>query len=260
MIISVALNGVLGFAIVIATLFCLGDENNAINSSTGYPIIEVFLNATGSNAAANAMVRFSNSKQQHESQSSKVMAKHGQTSVLIAAFIFAAIGGLTTASRMAWAFARERGLPGSSVLARVDQRTSLPLYTIALTTLTSLLLALINIGSSKAFNALTSLVIAAFYSSFLISAACFLHKQLTTPKAEIPYGLFTLGKASLPVIVLAIIFSVIGIFFSFWPTVSQVSAPTMNWSVVVFGGALTFSLLFWAVHGRKVYTGPLIEL
>ena len=33
--------------------------------------------------------------------------------------VFAAVGSLATASRMAWAFARERGLPGSSTLAQV---------------------------------------------------------------------------------------------------------------------------------------------
>lgn len=33
--------------------------------------------------------------------------------------VFAAVGFLATASRMAWAFARERGLPGSSTLAQV---------------------------------------------------------------------------------------------------------------------------------------------
>lgn len=33
--------------------------------------------------------------------------------------VFAAVGYLATASRMLWAFAREEGLPGSSVLARV---------------------------------------------------------------------------------------------------------------------------------------------
>ena len=56
MLASIALNGSLGFAIVTATLFCLGNEQDALDSPTGYPFIEVFLNATGSNAGANAMV------------------------------------------------------------------------------------------------------------------------------------------------------------------------------------------------------------
>lgn len=47
-------------------------------------------------------------------------ANYGQTSIVIAAQIFATVGFLATASRMAWAFARERGLPGASTLAKVS--------------------------------------------------------------------------------------------------------------------------------------------
>lgn len=42
-----------------------------------------------------------------------------QSSLIVAAVIFAATGFLTTASRMTWAFAREKGLPGSSWLSKV---------------------------------------------------------------------------------------------------------------------------------------------
>ncbi|KAL8821612.1 MAG: hypothetical protein Q9223_000355 [Gallowayella weberi] len=233
MLASVGLNGSLGFAIVVATLFCLGDVQAALESPTGFPFIQVFINATRSNAGATAM-----------------------TSVIIVALTFAAVGSLATASRMMWAFAREQGLPGSSVLARVESRTLLPLYAIGLSTIISLALALINIGSTKAFNALTSLVIASFYSSFSLAAAVLLYRKLSRKTPELVYGPFNMGRAGIPVIVLSIIYSVIGIFFSFWPPTAVVDAVTMNWVVVVFGGALLFSLLFWVVHGRKVYTGP----
>ncbi|KAL8677608.1 MAG: hypothetical protein Q9224_007180 [Gallowayella concinna] len=157
---------------------------------------------------------------------------------------------------MMWAFAREQGLPGSSYLARVESRTLLPLYAIGLSTIISLALALINIGSTKAFNALTSLVIASFYSSFTLAAAVLLYRKLSSTAPQLVYGPFHMGRAGVPVIVLSIIYSVIGIFFSFWPPTSTVDAVTMNWVIVVFGGALLFSLLFWVIHGRKVYTGP----
>lgn len=56
MLASIALNGSLGFAIVIATLFCLRDEQGVLNTSTGFPFIQVFVNATNSKAGATAMV------------------------------------------------------------------------------------------------------------------------------------------------------------------------------------------------------------
>ena len=146
------------------------------------------------------------------------------------------------------------------LLPQVEPRTSLPLYSIGLTTTVSLLLALINIGSSTAFNALTSLVVASFYSSFSMSAAVFLHKRLTTPEHEMEYGHFKLGRSGVPVTIGALIYSLIRTFFSFWPATREVTAVTMNWSVVVFGGVLLYSLLFWVLYGRKVYTGPIIEI
>lgn len=174
--------------------------------------------------------------------------------------VFSAIGYLATASRMAWAFAREGGLPGSGVLSRVDESTKLPVYTICLSTVISLLLALINIGSSTAFNALTSLVVAGFYGTFIISASVLLHKRLTTPKGYIRYGPFHLGRVGVPIIITSIIYSVFGVFFSFWPSVPKPTAVTMNWSVVVFMGTLILSMVFWAVYGRKHYKGQLVEV
>lgn len=135
----------------------------------------------------------------------------------------------------------------------------MPLWSIAFTIAINLVLALINIGSTVAFSAFVSLVIASFYSSFMLAAAVLLHKRLTTPASEMNYGPFSLGKAGVPVIIAALIFSAIGIIFSFFPPTSEVTAATMNWSVVVFVGALLFSMGFWATHGKKVYNGPIME-
>ncbi|KAL8766223.1 MAG: hypothetical protein Q9209_006937 [Squamulea sp. 1 TL-2023] len=259
MLASIALNGSLGFAIVTATLFCLGDEQEAIHSPTGFPFIQVFMNATGSKAGANAMVCRCSKWQMKEEDYSASPAYYWQTSIIITAQIFAAVGYLATASRMLWAFAREQGLPGSSVLARVEPHTLLPLYSIGLSTIISLSLALINIGSTKAFNALTSLVVAAFYSSFGMAAAVLLHRKLSTKSPQLLYGPFTMGRAGVPITVLALLFSILGTFFSFWPPTAEVDAVAMNWSIAVFGGVLLFSLLFWVLHGRTVYTGPIWE-
>jgi len=237
MCISVLLNGTLGFAMVIALLFCLGDVTKALETTTHFPYIEVYRQATKSNSGASAMA-----------------------SAIIAAMIFACIGVLATASRMTWAFAREKGLPGYQYLRRVEPRTSLPFYSIALCTATSFLLALINIGSSVAFNAMVSLVIASFYSSFLLSAAVLLHKRLTTSNEEMQWGPFKLGSAGVPVIILAIMYSVIGVFFSFFPPTAKVTPETMNWSVVVYFSVIIFSFVCWAVHGRFIYEGPLKEI
>ena len=136
----------------------------------------------------------------------------------------------------------------------------MPLWSILCSCVISLLLALINIGSSVAFNAFTGLVIAAFYSSFLMAAGIILVKRLTPQDPPIEWGPFKLGRFGVPVTLVSIAYSIIGIFFSFWPPSVEPTATSMNWSVAVYGGVLLFSLVFWAVHGRNVYTGPIIEI
>ena len=96
MLSTVAINGTLGFAMLIAVLFCLGNLDNDLNTSTGLPFIEIFFQATQSIGGAT-----------------------GMTFVVLLAQIFAAIGLLATASRMTWAFAREKGIPGYTYLSRV---------------------------------------------------------------------------------------------------------------------------------------------
>ncbi|KAI5777088.1 amino acid/polyamine transporter I [Geopyxis carbonaria] len=239
MLVTVALNGALGFAMLLATLFCLGDLDAAMHSPTGFPFIAIFEGALQSAPGATALV-----------------------ALVLVTVVSATVGVLATCSRMIWAFARERGLPFSSYIARVEPRTALPLYSIGLTVVLNLLLALINIGSTVAFNALTGLTIASFYASFTIAAVVMLHKRLTTPESQFRWGPFRLGRWwGPPVYVAAIVYSVIGWFFSFWPpTAVELTAQTMNWSSVVFGGTLILAMGYWAVWARRVYTGPIVEV
>lgn len=143
---------------------------------------------------------------------------------------------------------------------QVDKRTSLPIYAIGVTAIINLLLALISLVSKTGFDAFISLIIAAYYSAFIIAAGVMLHKRLTTPNSEILWGPFRLGRAGTPITILALAYSVLGIIFSMWPIENHPTPETMNYCILVFGSTLIFSVLFWLVHGRKTYTGPIIEI
>jgi choline transport protein len=49
------------------------------------------------------------------------------------------------------------------------------------------------------------------------------------------------------------------IFWSVWPPATPVDATTMNYSVLVTGGVIIFSIIWYWVRGRKEYEGPLID-
>lgn len=96
MVTTILLNGALGFAIVLAFLFCIGNVDDALNTPTGYDFIEVFYATTKSYAGTSVM-----------------------TAILIVLVISASFGFLASSSRQTWAFARDRGLPFSDFLAHV---------------------------------------------------------------------------------------------------------------------------------------------
>lgn len=100
MLFSILLNGCLGFGMLLATLFCLGDADAALESATGYPFMEIFLQAVGSLPGALTMA-----------------------SLITILNICATISFIATASRMTWAFARDRGTPGWRILSQVRQVT-----------------------------------------------------------------------------------------------------------------------------------------
>ena len=74
-------------------------------------------------------------------------------------------GIITTASRMTWSFARDRGTPFSSILGKVSPRTKVPVIALFTVTGIAALLTLIYVGSYTAFNDVISLTITGFYVS-----------------------------------------------------------------------------------------------
>lgn len=98
---SVLINGSLGFGMLIAMLFCLGDIELALESPTGYPFMSIFLQATGSVAGTAVM-----------------------GSIITTMGISTSVGMLATTSRQFWSFARDRGIPGWRIWSQVSLRLS----------------------------------------------------------------------------------------------------------------------------------------
>lgn len=234
MVSTVIVNGATGWAIAIAfSYFILPQFEDALSSPTGYDFIEVFYTAVGPAGAA------------------------GMTAVLIILVWCATIGFLATSSRQTWAFARDRGLPFSHFFAYVNKTLALPLRAIVLCTIVPGLLALINIGSTVAFNALVSISEAGIFTSYLIPIVLIMIKKLRDE--PIRYGPWSMGKWGLAVNIFSAVFLVISVFFSFFPPETPVTLETMNWSIAVFGGFVIIGLVWFGVYGRRSYNGPVVE-
>ena len=98
MLIAQFISGAFAVAFSIAILFGIGDITSVLQTPTNYPIIQIFLNATRSKGATTAMV-----------------------CALISTLIFSTFGLLACASRLAWAFSRDKGFPFSAFFAKVRE-------------------------------------------------------------------------------------------------------------------------------------------
>jgi amino acid transporter len=174
MIMSVAMNWVMQFAFVVTLLFCIGDIDKVANTPTGMPMIEVYNEA--------------------------LQSKSGTTFLMVVIAVIAVIAMfnmIASVSRLVWAFSKDKGLPFSATFSHVDQRLHIPLNSLLLVGVICCLLAIINIGSSTAFNALLSLPTIGLYLSYLVPITLLLIRKIRGMHPH--YGPFKLGVWGIPV-------------------------------------------------------------
>ena len=152
---SMCLNGAVGFTMMLTTLFCLGDAEKVLDTNYIYPFIQIFQNAVRNIAGATVM-----------------------GAVALALTWSCAIGITTTASRMTWSFARDKGTPFNKFLSKVAKHNQVPINAIFVVCGFATLLQCIYFGSSVAFNDVVSLTITGFYSSYFIPSSMLLYHRI----------------------------------------------------------------------------------
>ncbi|PVI00908.1 amino acid transporter [Periconia macrospinosa] len=249
---GIAINGSLGFAMVVSVLFRAGNIDEALEQNPLFPVMAIFKNAVRSTAGAAAM-----------------------SSLIFILSVSSTVGLMASTSRIFWAFSRDRALPGWRTLSKVSPRTSIPVYSVITTAIIASILALVNIGSTTAFNGIVSISIAGLFASYLLVSSMLLYHRLTggikAPGNSVNLtaggaGNLAWGPWRAPGVfgiannIFACLWLIFVLFFSFWPTYAAVTPQTMNWSILVTGAAAIFSTVYYLVWARKVYTGPVVEI
>lgn len=220
---------------LIAILYCIGDIDAALNTPTGYPFIEILTQGTSSTAGGTAL-----------------------SALLVTMFLLCTMGTVASTSRQLWAFARDNAVPNARVVSHVHPTLKIPLVSILITCSVACLLSLINIGSAAVFNAIVSLSVAGFFGSYLLPFSLMLYTRLKHPE-KLDFGPWRLGRLGPWINGVAIAWSALVMFFSFWPSSVPVDGVSMNWSCVLWSAVVMFAGVFWVVHGRRVYKGPVVE-
>ncbi|KAI0156447.1 putative GABA permease [Xylariaceae sp. FL1272] len=249
---GLAVNGSLGLAMIIVTLYSLGNIDEALAENPQYPFMAVFHHAVGSTAAAAVL-----------------------SAIVVVMSFSATTGCIASTSRIYWAFARDRGLPGWRVLKKINPKTFIPEYSVFLTVIVAIILSLVNIGNATAFNGVISISIAGLFGSYFLAASLLLYRRLQgsiTERQEADLFTNTMGESltwgpwrlrgafGIANNMFSCAYLLYVFFFSFWPAFKDVTPATFNWAVLVFVVVVSFSMLYYGIWARKIYNGPIVEL
>ncbi|KAI0077673.1 APC amino acid permease [Panus rudis PR-1116 ss-1] len=229
---AIGIAGILGWAINVALAFCMGTGlQDIMDSPIGQPMAQIFFNSFGQKGtlAVWAIV---------------VIVQYMMGSSMVLA-----------ASRQTFAFSRDGALPFSSWLYRMNSFTKTPVNTVWFVCILAAFLGLLAFAGASAINAIFSLSVTALYVAYAIPiAARFLGQNAFQP------GPFSLGWFSAPCAFLAVAWMIfMGVVFLF-PSTPQTNVEDMNYTVVVEGGIMFLSLVYYyfpKYGGRHWFTGPI---
>jgi choline transport protein len=128
---------------------------------------------------------------------------------------------------------------------------------VILTCIVTILLSLINLGSSVAFNAIISLQLLSLMSTYCISIGCVFYQRLIGGH-NLPPAQWSLGRFGIWINGAGFVYSAFILFWAGWPGAKDVTTTTFNWSSVMFVGVFLFSVIYYIVSGRKTYSGPVV--
>ncbi|KAG9712135.1 GABA permease-like protein, partial [Aureobasidium melanogenum] len=207
--------------------------DDAINDPTGYPMMYAFQQA---------------------------MPMTGTIVLAVLMMVLLMAGNISyqaSTARQTYAFARDRGFPGSRWLGYVSPKLMIPVNAVIFSAVFTIILSLINIGSSAAFNAIISLGAVAQMGTYAISITCVLYRRLTAPHL-LPKARWSLGRWGVLVNLLGLLFAWEAFFWCFWPNAQPVTVDNFNWAPVMFVAVVVGALITYFVQGRRVYNGPVV--
>jgi amino acid transporter len=150
---SVYIGAITGFIFLVAICFCIGDIETTASSTTGVPLIQIFYDSTGSVGGACAL-----------------------TSLITAIVLVCANSLMAEGSRSVFAFARDRGLPFSSIFSKVEPKRQVPINAILLTAIVQIAFNSIYFGTLTGFETVITVATEGFCkscNSFLLSISIY---------------------------------------------------------------------------------------
>ncbi|GAT24458.1 amino acid permease [Aspergillus luchuensis] len=226
---AVIVSGILGWILTISMCFCLTDYEGILNTPTGLPAAQIFLNAGGK------------------------LGGSAMWGLAILVQFFTGCSAMLADTRMAYAFARDEALPFSSFLSQINPYTQTPVNAVWFVVFFSICLNCIAIGSTHTATAIFSITAPALDLSYV---SVILTHQIYRKQVKFVEGPFTLGRWGPYINWVSVIWVMFISSVLFFPPTVPVTVSNMNYGICVGIFIAAFAMVWWWVAARGRYTGP----
>ncbi|KAH6684973.1 choline transport protein [Plectosphaerella plurivora] len=237
MVYAIAVGGVTGLAFILVMLFCLTDPEAVLATDTGMPIVELMLQATQSRAGTCVL-----------------------TLMLGVCFINGCTASTTSASRLLFSMARDRGIVYPDYFAHIKAGLNVPVRTILLCYGFNVLFGLLYLGPSVAFGAYIASCTIFLNVSYAFPVITLLVRgRQVLAEHQLPQTPFKLGAWGYVVNWVAAVFVVVTSVFFCFPVGLPVTSDSMNYVCVVIGIFLVVVEIYWLTYGHR-FEGPKFDV
>lgn len=176
------------------------------------------------------------------------------TALTIISSFFMGCSCMMAASRVTYAYSRDRLFPLSRYWKIVSPWTHTPINAVWINMFLGQLFLLLLFGGETAIGAIFSVGGISAIISFIMPTIL----KLTYSRDTFRPGPWNLGRMSFPVGIVAIAFVVTMVPFLCFPTSAglNLTPDAMNWTVLVFFGPMLVFIIWFAVDAHKWYIGP----
>lgn len=213
---SIFWSWLVGFVLIAGMLFAVQDYAGTVGTATGVAPAQIFLDSLGQTTAELLLL------------------------VVIIAQLFSANAGLTSASRMIFAFSREGALPWAQKWRGLTAGSQTPVNAVWITIVGAIALAAPTLFSATAYPVISAINVVGITPAYAIPV--FLRLRAGDRFVR---GQWHLGRWSKPIGWIAVgwVVFVTGLFLL--PPVSPVTASTFNYAPIVLGAVVVLAWVSW---------------
>jgi amino acid transporter len=219
-----------GWVLLIGVTFAIQSYDGALNSETGVPPAQIFIDAIGETGGKLLLV------------------------IVVGAQFFCGMASVTANSRMIYAFARDGALPASGFWHKLNVRTRTPTNAIWLAAAGAFLLGLPYLWNVTAYAAVTSIAVIGLYIAYVMPTFLRLRQG-----DDFEPGPWHLGRWSKIVGTLAVAWVAFITVLFMLPQVNPVTRNTFNYTPVAVLVVLGFAGIWWVASARKWFKGPKVQ-